>query len=92
MKKLMIVIVSALSLTACNGAPSMRRVPPGNTNITVDVIAVFDNLRLYRVKDGPVIVYVAGPLNGNYSLATQWNQSCGDDCTETVRVQTVAKK
>lgn len=87
--KLRVVGVFLLSLLVGGcGAEPMRQAVSANVGVKVEVLTEFDGIRLYRVSDGSNMIYVA---TSHTELRTQWEVSCGENCTEVKRALTVKR-
>lgn len=58
--RLPLLLALCIAAAACTGEP-IRKVPSGNkdASVTVEVVAMFGEITLYRVMDGSHPVYVA---------------------------------
>lgn len=82
-------LLACLALVGCEADPINREaIVTGNKDVKADLIATFDDVRLYRVRDGdsrPIYVAVSGR-----TLRAEWSESHGKAGTVQRETITVA--
>lgn len=86
--RLLFIGLIALLVVSCSPTP-LQKVDSGNKEVNSSLIAIVDGkYKVYKVNGGLMdTVYFV--VKDETPLVASWVEDCGEDCTRTVRVQTI---
>lgn len=81
MKRYLFILAAAIVITGCDQRKQAETSTKAGTEFVVDKLFTVDNCTVYRFLDGGRLRYFT-----NCKGTTEWTESCGKNCTNSVGI------